>query len=115
MPGDQYAVLVHEHRVRPPPFAYRCSYFVDIGFAVKPRIGAVGYQPFDRPKLHPLRRPWSRGDGGLGFCQYHNSPLSGAPPEIIQKNGWTNQHQWFTFKFMANCKVGTDLITQPVI
>src|SRR5947209_16145316 len=76
MPGDQDAVLVHEGRVRPPPFEDRCDDLVDVGFAVKPRIGAVGDQPFDRPKLDPLARPGSRGDGlrGSACCQYHNSP-----------------------------------------
>src|SRR4051812_26362381 len=68
MPGDQYTVLVHEDRVRPPPFEDRCGYLVDVGFAEKPRISAVRCQPFERLKTRPARparvsrgwAPWAR-------------------------------------------------------
>jgi len=49
-------VLVDQHRHCPAPLADRGGDLAEVGFAMKPRIVRVGFQPFDRPVLDPIGR-----------------------------------------------------------
>src|SRR5215471_12380188 len=73
MAGDQRAVLVDQRRVRPPPSADRRGDFVDVGFAVEPRILYIGDQPFDRPALDAVGwpRPYGARLGGPRIHECH--------------------------------------------
>src|SRR5215472_11499412 len=73
MAGDQRALLVDQRRVRPPPSADRRGDFVDVGFAVEPRVLYIGDEPFDRPALDAVGRPRPYGarPGGPRIHECH--------------------------------------------
>jgi len=76
MAGDQRAVLVDQRRVRPPPLADRRGDFVEVGFAVEPRVLYIGDQPFDRPALDAVGwpRPYGARLGGPRIHECHWLP-----------------------------------------
>jgi len=68
MPGYELALLVDQHRHRPPPFEDGCGNFAEVGLAVKPRIARVGFQPLDGPALDLIGRPVTHRRSGLWSC-----------------------------------------------
>jgi hypothetical protein len=53
--GEDAALLVHEHRVRPAEFDHRSRDLVHLRLAVRPRVPLVRAQALDWPELDPVR------------------------------------------------------------
>jgi hypothetical protein len=52
--GEDAALLVNQHRVRPPEFHHARRDLIDLRLAVRARIALVRAQPVDWPKLYPV-------------------------------------------------------------